>query len=319
MLIWVEPMDRDQEKVVIVGPGAMGCLFAGLLASRERELWLLDHDPERARGLAERGLIVQRATGRAAIPVRATSDAGEIGEARLVIVCVKAYDTEAAAVAARPLVGKTTDVLSLQNGLGNAEVLNRVFGPERVLAGTTAQGANLVAAGHVIHAGAGETVLGEPGGGLARAEKIAALFNAANIKTTTTGDLTGLVWSKLVINAAINPLTALLGVRNGVLPRLDPAREIMASVVAEIAAVCARRGIRLLHPDPLAKAYAVAEATGENISSMLADVRRKRRTEVGQINGAAAGEAEAVGLAAPVNLALARLVAAVEASYQWKV
>lgn len=312
-------LDALKEKIVIVGPGALGCLFAGLLSQGGHELWLLDKHPERARHLSLEGLTILDGPQKKNCMIKASADAEEPGIARLVVVCVKAYDTEAAAERARPLVGDQTDVLSLQNGLGNVEALVRVFGVERVLGGTTAQGANLVAPGQVRHAGRGETVIGEPEGGTTRAEAVAEIFNSIGIQTRVTTDLEGLIWSKLVINAAINPLTAILKVRNGALPSLESARAIMAGTVEEAVAICRRKGIQLLFDDPLARAVQVAEATAENISSMLQDVRAKRRTEIDYINGAAAREAEALGMAAPVNLALARVVTAIEQSYDLKV
>jgi 2-dehydropantoate 2-reductase len=307
--------ELDREKVVVVGPGAMGCLFAGLLAAAGAPVRLLDRRPERARLLSGQGIVIERGGRRQTYPVPVSADPGAIGPAGLVIVCVKAYDTAAAAEFARPLVGQATEVLSLQNGLGNVEALTAAFGPDRVLGGTTAQGAFVLAPGVVRHAGVGETVIGEPRGGRDRAERVAAWLTRAGVPATVTDDLEALVWSKLVINVAINPLTALLGLPNGALPELAPARELMRAVVDEVEAVCARRGTRLLHPDPLEKALAVARATGDNVSSMLADVRNQRRTEIDQLRGAGAREAAALGLAATANLTLARLVRAREESY----
>jgi 2-dehydropantoate 2-reductase len=309
-------MGEPEKKIVIVGPGAMGSLFAGLLSGPGREVWLLDRRMKRARAIDFHGVIIEQGNEKKTVKVRVTADAAEIGTADLVIIFVKAYDTEAAARRAERLVGPATEVLSLQNGVGNVETLVGIFGPDQVLGGTTAQGANVVAAGHVRHGGRGETVIGQPGGGTERADRIAEWFKAGGLETRVTADLPGLIWSKLTINAAINPLTALLGVRNGVLPELETAREIMAAAVLEVAAVCEKKGIQLLFPDPLEKALAVAKATAENISSMLQDVRAERRTEVDQINGAVAREALALGLTAPVNQTLARLIKALEQSYE---
>ncbi|HUT52274.1 MAG TPA: 2-dehydropantoate 2-reductase [bacterium] len=308
-------MSERERKIVIVGPGAMGCLFAGLLDAPGREVWLLDKDAERAALIAKQGVIVESGGARSVHRVRVTSDPHGPGAAGLIVICVKAYDTAHAAERSRPLAGPDTLVLSLQNGLGNVETLVRIFGPDRALGGTTAQGANLVAPGHVRHAGRGETVIGEPGAGVKRADKIAALFHQSGIETATTNDLEALIWSKLVINAAINPLTAILGVKNGALPGSAAARELMARAVDETVKICDKKGIRLLFPDPLEKALAVARATAENISSMLADVRARKRTEIREINGAVAREAAALAMSAPANATLAQLVSALEETY----
>jgi 2-dehydropantoate 2-reductase len=296
----------------------MGCLFAGALSGPGREVWLLDKNVERAREIENRGVIIERDDMQSAFRIKAAADPGEPEEADLVIICVKAYDTAAAAETASPLVGPRTTVLSLQNGLGNVEALVSAFGKERVLGGTTAQGANLVGPGHVRHAGAGETVIGEAGGGLERAREIAGLFQKNGIETKTTEDLPALIWSKLVINAAINPLTAIFGVRNGVLDQTDAARDMMREVCREAAMVCDKKGLKLLFDDPLEKALSVARATAENISSMLADVRARKRTEADQISGAVAREADGLGLSAPVNRTLALIVKAMEQTYSKK-
>lgn len=173
----------------------------------------------------------------------------------------------------------------------------------------------MIGPGHVRHAGKGETVIGEPGGNIQRPERVAAMFREAGIQADVTDDLDSLVWSKLVINAAINPLTAILGVKNGVLAEIQPARSIMKSAVEEAGRVCAKKGIKLLFDDPLKKALGVAAATAENISSMLADVAARRRTEVDQINGAIKREAETLGIEAPVNNNLALIIKAMEQAY----
>lgn len=301
-------------RIVVLGPGAMGCLFAALLKKCGRDVMLLDHRRERADFINDRGLILERAGETDTIPVPATADPAAAGPAALVIVCVKAYDTAAAAQTAAAC-GPDAQVLSLQNGVGNVEALTAALGPERVLGGTTAQGANLVGPGHVRHAGNGETVVGEPGGGTARAARAAELFVSCGLTARVTEDLDSVVWSKLVINAAINPLTALFRVRNGALAEVPAARALMEEAAAEAAAVAGARGVRLLYPDAPAKVAAVAQATAENISSMHADVRAKRRTEIEQICGAVVSEAERLGVPAPVNRALLMLVRGLEGSY----
>jgi 2-dehydropantoate 2-reductase len=305
----------DTTRIVVLGPGAMGCLFSALLTRGGADVVLLDRNPDRARLINDRGLILEQGGRSETIAVRATADPAAAGPAGLVIVCVKAYDTAAAAGAAAAAAGPGADVLSLQNGVGNVEALVAALGAGRVLGGTTAQGANLVGPGHVRHAGTGETVIGEPGGGDRRARRAAAVFEAGGVPARATDDLEALIWSKVAINAAINPLTALLKVRNGALAELPAARALMEAAAAEAAAVAAARGIKLLYPDARARAAEVARATAENISSMHADARAQRRTEIEQINGAVAAEAERLSVPAPVNAALTALVRALEESY----
>jgi 2-dehydropantoate 2-reductase len=311
----VEVKLSASEKILVVGPGAMGLLFGGLLARAGHEVRLLDRREDRARSLTAQGIVIEQGEQTLTVPVRAVTRAEEAAPAGLIVICVKAYDTGAAARAAAPAAGPDTLVLSLQNGQGNVEALIEVFGPERVLGGTTAQGSNLAGTGRVRHAGQGETVVGEAGGGTERAARVAELMSGAGIGAGVTNDLEGLIWSKLTINAAINPLTALLRVKNGALAESEPALAIMRLAVAEVVEVCRRRGTKLAHPAPYDKAVAVARATANNISSMLQDVRAQRKTEVNYINGAVVKAAQELGVAAPVNEALTRLIEAVEAAY----
>ena len=311
-------MTMPLKKIVIVGPGAMGCLFAGMLQSSEREIRLLDKDPERASIINNQGINILRDEEKQVVAVKATAEPSDIGPADLVIICVKSYDTKSAALAASKAAGEKTLVLTLQNGTGNVETLAEVFGPERVMGGTTAQGANLVDTGKVRHAGAGETVLGELYGGTGRAEEVASLFNSCGLPARATQDISGVIWSKLVINVAINALTAILGVRNGALAETEATQQIMKEAIKEVMAVSNKKGIELMLDDPLERAIQVSQATARNISSMLQDVRAKRETEIDSINGAVAREAASLGISAPVNLTLTRLVKAIEETYEKK-
>jgi len=232
----------------------------------------------------------------------------------LLVVVVKAYATADAlrwAVGAGA-VGPDTVALTLQNGLGNAEVLAAALGPERVLAGTTAQGATLLAPGQVRHGGEGPTHIAPwvPGGpAAARADAVAALFTQAGLPTSVAPDPRPLLWAKLCVNCGINALTAILRVPNGGLLERPEARRLMELAAAEAGAVAAAEGV-VLPADPVERTVAVARATGANRSSMLQDVERGRRTEVDAINGAVANRGRTAGVPTPVNAVLADLVLA---------
>ncbi|MFO8058595.1 MAG: 2-dehydropantoate 2-reductase [bacterium] len=311
-------MTTPLKKIVIVGPGAMGCLFAGMLNSPETDLWLLDKDTERASAINNQGIQILRDDEKLAVPVKATARPAEIGTADLAVICVKSYDTGSAARLASQVAGEGSLILTLQNGMGNVEQLAEVFGPEKVLGGTTAQGANLVDTGKVRHAGEGETVIGELAGGTSRAEKVAGFMSSRGLSAKVTTDLEGVIWSKLIINVAINALTAVLGVRNGVLAETEATREIMEAAIEEVKQVCRARGITLSFEDPFERALQVSRATGQNISSMLQDVRAKRQTEIEAINAAVVAEAAGYGIEAPVNSTLSRLVRAMEQTREKK-
>lgn len=302
-------------KIAIIGPGAMGCLFSHYLFRAGHELMLLDYRPERARSIAEQGVRVEEAGELLTTRVPVTADPGAVGGAELCIVAVKAYATRDALLRSRPLIGPETLVLSLQNGLGNVEAIAGVVPAGQVLGGTTAQGANVVGPGQIRHAGTGETVIGELKGPGSRAAMLAALFQEAGLEARTTDDLTGLIWSKVIINIGINALTALTRLQNGKLLDYPGTRAVMAAAVKEAAAVAGALDIRLLYPNPAERVEAVARATAANVSSMLQDVRARRRTEVDQIQGAVVEAGREKGVPAPVNETLWRLVKTLEASY----
>jgi len=302
----------------IIGCGAMGSLFGALLARAGHAVWMIDNNPERARSLAQEGVAVEGASGSFRTRVNATVDTAEAPhpEFLFVFVFVKAYDTSAAAETAARVAGPRTAFVTLQNGLGNVETLAGRFGAERVIGGTTAHGATEIGPGRIRHAGAGATIIGEANGERsARVKALAAALRAAGIEVTITDDLDSVVWSKLVVNCGINALGAVTRLPNGLLAQDEGAAVVMRAAVAEAAAVSRAKGIALAYPDPIAHTQEVCRATAKNINSMLQDVLRGRRTEVEAINGAVAREGQRLGVATPVNAALAGLVGAVERGY----
>lgn len=308
-------------KIAIVGPGAMGCLFACLFTEAGLEVCLLDKRPERAALLEKEGILVKGLGGERKVMVRATASPEEVGPADLVIVTVKAYDTVTALSSIPPLLHEGSVVITLQNGIGNVEAVTGRFGKEKVIGGTTSQGATLLAEGQIFHAGEGMTTLGSLGDGAPREALHRALeaFQKARLPVSSTQNLEGLLWSKLMINVGINPLTALTRLRNGALLNHSGTRWTMRFAVNEASAVASKKGIKLLYEDVVAQVEKVCNATGKNISSMLQDVLRKRPTEIDYLNGAVVREAKGLGLETPVNAALHGLVKTIESSYEHQV
>jgi len=300
----------------IIGCGAMGSLFGALLARAGHTVWMIDIHPERAHVMAANGIHVEAPGGDLHVGVNATADPSTVPPADYVLVFVKAYDTSAAADVAARLIGPQTTVVTLQNGLGNAEVLSDRFGPDRVVGGATAHGATEIAPGHVRHAGVGPTVIGAVmPKSTERARRLAVILTQAGFETEVTDDLPGAIWSKVVINCGINAVGALTRLRNGLLVEDSGASQVMRSAVEEAAAVATMKGITLAYCDPAERVEQVCRATAENINSMLQDVLRCRRTEVDAINGAISREGDEHGAATPVNDALAALVGAIERGY----
>jgi 2-dehydropantoate 2-reductase len=300
-------------KLLVVGAGAMGTLFSGMFASGGHEVWLLGRRPEVVASVARQGVTVIRGHSRFSVRVNATMRAADVGRTDLVLLFVKAYDTSQACADALPAVGPDTTVLTLQNGLDNVETIASAVGRDRVLAGVTAHGATLVGPGVVRHAGEGETAMGElDGRETDRLRAVAVAFRQAGIEVELSSRVDSLIWGKLVVNAAINPVTALLGVANGELLAREDARQLMKASALEAAAVARAKGIPLPYPDPVERVETVCRLTASNRSSMLQDVDRGIQTEIDYINGAIAREGEMHGVSTPVNWTMTRLVRALK-------
>ena len=303
-------------KIVIVGPGAMGCLFAAFLSKSKEEVWLLDKNKERAAKINQQGIIIEGISGNWQAPVKATALAKDIDKADLIIISVKSYDTKEAITHVRSLVDENSRVLTLQNGIGNIEIIGEIVGMEKVIGAVTNLGATLIDIGRTRHAGRGETVIGRIDGKIpVEMRQIREIFNRIGLETRISRDIKGLLWSKLIINVGINALTAITRLNNGRLIEFEGTRRILREAVLEATRIAKRKRIRLIYDDPLAKVEAVCEATATNVSSMLQDVLRKRRTEIDFINGVIVRQGQALGIPVSVNSILVDLVKTIEASY----
>ena len=298
-------------KIVVVGAGALGSLFGGLLTKGGEEVWL--YDPiakEHIAKISTEGLVIEEEDEEQWIMVRGTTEIEEIGQAELVALFVKAPYTEKAITGALPAVSPTTWVLSLQNGLGITEILGKYVRQSRLLRGVTAQGSTFLAPGRIRHAGRGPTYIGrlsdEDGEG--RVQEIVAAFNHAGIETHTERDIKKLVWRKLLINVGINALTALFNVPNGELINNPGLRAIMQGVIQEAVTVAQAEGLNFQPDRTIQEVEEVCRLTGKNISSMLQDIRRGNRTEIDYINGAIVREGERLGVKVPINRLLTELI-----------
>src|SRR5512143_2614166 len=244
--------------------------------------------------------------------------------ADLALVLTKAYKTLKASEVAAKTIKPDGVALTLQNGLGNIEILAEHVGRDRAMQGVTMQGATLLGPGRIRTSGRGATHLGYVPIELAaprdfavehRAYEISALVNAAGLESQVTADIDGLVWGKVIINAAINPLTAILRVPNGALVKSEETIGLMKAAALEAAAIAAARGITLPFLDPVERVKQVAAMTATNHSSMLQDVLGQRPTEIDAINGKIVEQGQALGIPTPVNALLASLMRAIEKNY----
>jgi 2-dehydropantoate 2-reductase len=239
-------------------------------------------------------------------PVLATDDPKECKGVKHALVLVKSWQTPRAAGQLAKCLAKDGVALTLQNGLGNQEALAKELGEERVALGVTTTGATLLSSGRVRPGGEGVISIGAH----PRAEPLVSLLRQVGFNVEVLDDVDTLIWGKLVINAAINPMTALLRVPNGELLVRESARHLSADLAREVAAIAKAQDIQLTFEDPVAAAEKVMEKTATNNSSMFQDVQRGAPTEIDAICGAVVKAGEQVGVPTPVNSALWLLIRA---------
>jgi len=305
-------------KVAVVGAGAMGSLFGAMLAEAGNDVWLYDVWLEHVQTINQDGLRIEREGKTCTVEIKATVDPQQIGRAELVIIFVKSSQTNLAAETAQTIAGSDGFVMTLQNGMGNADVIAGFIKPERILAGTTSHGATLLGPGSIRHAGSGPTTIGawsQTEDGLQRAGQLAEFFNRAGIKTESVADVRSVVWNKLLINIGINAITALTNIKNGQILDLEITRELSRAAVMEAIRVAQAGNIKV-EDDAVDRVFKVAEATAVNRSSMGQDADNRRQTEIAAINGFIVREAKRIGLEAPVNFALTALVQTLEYHYK---
>jgi len=291
--------------ILIVGTGALATLFAARLSQAGYKITMLGTWKEGIEALRTDGArLVDSKGDEKQFPVHATENPGDCIGVKHVIVLVKAWQTERVARQLKECLADNGLALTLQNGLGNREMLIQSLGLDRVALGSTTTGATLLGPGLVK----------EGGEGIISIERIRVLdpikeaLRSAGFNTQLVDDAQSLVWGKLVINAAINPLTALLQVKNGELLERPFARELMRALARETANIAHAENIFLPFDDPVAKAEDVALKTAENTSSMLQDVLRGAPTEIDAICGAVVRMAEKHKIGAPVNWTCWQLV-----------
>lgn len=306
-------------RIVIIGVGAMGSLFAGRI-SPLTEVLMLGNWPEQLAKLNEQGLRLIHPDGQESrIEVKATNDTKEAGQADLALVLVKGWQTERAAGQAKEIVGDSGLALTLQNGLGNLEILVKTVGKSQASLGVTSEGATMIGPGVVRHAGRGLTHLANTPETAGRLEEIAELFNSAGFTTHLVESATSLVWGKLAVNAGINPLTALLQVPNGYLYENPVAQALMCQAAEEAAAVAQALGIDLPFESASERTIEVAKATATNRSSMAQDIARGMPTEIDTISGAISRYGQKYDVRTPINNILIRLVKAQIENDNWQV
>ena len=295
-------------RICVFGAGSLGSAMGALLASHH-DVTLVGRSANTS-PIKSDGLVLQGAvTG--TIRLDATDTIENLDPPDLLLIATKAYSTPSVIEVCDGWLGKDACVLTLQNGLGNLEML-RTWRGDKAFGGTTTMGSSLVRPGVVRIAGIGKTMVGSDRDART-AGAIASSFRAAGVPTIVRKDVFGQIWAKAIINASINPLTAILRVPNGELIKSQTLSRLMAEICAESELVAAESGVRLPAKSMYPLARYVAEETASNRSSMLRDVELGRRTEIAHINGRICRHGEAAGVPTPLNKALVSIVESIEA------
>jgi 2-dehydropantoate 2-reductase len=306
------PKKRDVLRFCVVGAGAMGSLYGGLLARSGCDVTLVDVWPEHVEAIRRDGLHLDGITGDLRIPIAATTRAEDVAPVDVAIILTDANSTRDAAGTARRVLRDDGFALTLQNGIGNVETLGEVLGAGRVMGGTSHHSAAPQGPGHVTHTHAAPTWIGELDGRLTgRLREMEQTLAGAGFTPVVVDNILAHIWNKFVLNCGINAISAVTGLRLGELVRTPAVDELQTRVIEEVLAVVRAKGVPLTDPDPMRtikdhcwKKY--------NKPSTLQHVEQGKRTEIDALNGALVREARRLGVPTPYNDALSLLLKGVE-------
>lgn len=293
-------------RVAVMGAGAVGCYFGGMLARGGHDVTLIAR-PHHVEAIGRHGLHMDTRTFDEYVRVTASSDAASVQGAELVLLCVKSGDTERAGAEIKPYIHKDSVVLCLQNGFDNDERLRAVLSQGEVAAAVVFLGAEMAGSGHVKHHGSGELVIDAIGG----IRNLAQIFEAAAIPTRVSANVRGELWLKLIINCAYNAISAIARKPYGQTVVSPGVRDVMREVVDECLAVARAEDINV--PGDVDEAvWRIAETMPQQYSSTAQDVMRGKPTEIDYLNGHVVRRGTALGIRTPANLALWAMVKSLE-------
>lgn len=300
-------------KIAILGAGAMGMLFGGLL-SQKNQVWLMDVDADRVRKINADGVRIREKDGSCQTfhPAAAT-DPGGLPPMDLVIVFVKAIHTASALEKNRALIGSDTLLMTLQNGAGHESVLLRFADRQHVVIGTTQHNSSVVENGMVHHGGSGPTAIGLPSGGSSALLPVAERFSACGLPCTVSDDVKGQIWHKLFTNTAASSLTAILQVPLHFIAENPSARQLMAALCREAVAVAAKNGAVFDEEEIISEVEGVCRNARGGYTSIYADIQNGRPTEVDTISGSVVSAAKKAGVPVPCHEMVVALIHALEA------
>ncbi|MGA3128315.1 MAG: 2-dehydropantoate 2-reductase [Candidatus Korobacteraceae bacterium] len=299
--------------IVILGAGAMGCLFGGRLSETGHEVVLVDVWPEHLDAINRHGLILETAESTRSIVLSARRVEQVEQPPDLLMVFTKSIHSKQAIESGRHLFGDDTWVLTLQNGLGNVEAIEELVPRSRIIVGTTTCPSDLLGPGRVRSLGQGHTrIFTADECASSGLERICQALQQAGLQCELAPNIFAMIWEKLAFNAAVNSLTAATGLSMGGLGATTEGRELASTIAKEVVAVANRKGVAAQESVVLDTLITTMRDHAGHLPSMLQDLRAGRKTEVEAINGAVVREAQALGMSVPTTETLYRLVRILE-------
>jgi 2-dehydropantoate 2-reductase len=306
-------------KIAVIGAGAIGSLFGSLLKANNFDVCLYDRDIKKIEFIKKNGIeLVFPKTGRKKkIFPEASSELPEIKSCDYYLFCVKSYSTEIAASEIAGIASDNSIAVTFQNGMGNVEKIQKYFPDKSIAAGTTSEGATFVPPGTVIYGGKGKTSVSMivSASDRSRLNPLINVLNRSGLDADISSDFRKDIWRKLIINAAINPVTAVMKLQNRYISESKYLRAVSDLLIEESVKTAEAEGI-YFNPDEIkSSVYSVAEKTGENRSSMLQDIENSRKTEIDFISGAIAERAENFSLKTPANIFMQNIIKVLESKH----
>jgi 2-dehydropantoate 2-reductase len=310
-------------RIAVVGAGAMGSLYAGMLARADKDVWLIGRSPAHIDAIRADGLRmrVPNSCEEWRVAIRASTDPADVGPVDVVLILTKSYDLRAAAAGARALFGPSTWALPLSNGLGTIDAVAQGAPGVPVAGGVSEVGGDVLSPGLItitenVAMGKGFTRFGAVAGSVARPQlaALAAELEASGLRAEVLDDVLAFIWTKLAMAGTMSSLSALTRLRIGKIAGSDEGWQLIEMMIGEIAAVAQARGICFDRDATLARGRSVFSSVPDHVPSMAADLREGRRTENSALAEAVAREGARLGVATPMCHAMYRMISLVEAN-----
>ena len=313
-------MVKKGTKVAVLGAGAMGCLFGGLMAEKGLDVTLIDVWKEHVDAINSKGLKMDGHGGDRYIKIKATTDPSTLKPVDAIIIMCKATALEKALTNAKNIIGDKTMLMSFQNGIGHEAIMQKIAGKEKVLGGTTTQASNVLGPGHIKNHAALPSWIGEYEGGMSdRVKDLAETFTAHNLETIAVPDIKKRKWMKLFALTAIGPLSSIFDLHHTDLyisnKNQEVSRELGKKIILETREVAKADGVDVTEDECLEMFNKIVDSKQTNKSSMCFDILNKRKTEIDFINGAVSKIGKGHGVKTPMNDLMYKMIMVKEGMY----